>query len=120
MAVIHSQAEIKAFILARIKIDAMGCWIWQGGVNNSGYATGLGHRGRGHRQAYEAWRGKIPEGMMLDHRCRVKACVNPQHMEPATRSQNVKYAVWAKNKQMSQKDLRSARHIHRLVGERHG
>lgn len=42
-----------------------------------------------HRVVYEAWVGPIPEGLTLDHLCRVRCCVNPLHLEPVTRGENV-------------------------------
>lgn len=66
------------------------CWAWTGYVNNTGY----GHYGRGehaglaHRLAYEFQRGPIPEGLTLDHLCRNRLCVNPDHLEPVTAYEN--------------------------------
>src|SRR3546814_19356891 len=42
-----------------------------------------------HRISYELCVGPIPEGMELDHLCRVRRCVNPAHMEPVTHRENV-------------------------------
>lgn len=72
-----------------------GCWLWTGTMLRSGYGQfrlGLGHV-RAHRFAYELLVGPIPEGLTLDHLCRVTACVNPLHLEPVTLSENVKRAV---------------------------
>lgn len=41
-----------------------------------------------HRAVYELHIGPIPQGMEIDHECRVPRCINPQHLRPATRAQN--------------------------------
>lgn len=65
---------------------ADGCWLWQGGTDIWGYGT-FSVRGRGvgaHRYSYELIRGSISDGLTIDHLCRVRACVNPDHMEAVT------------------------------------
>ena len=42
-----------------------------------------------HRFVYEAERGPIPSGLTLDHKCRVRQCVNPAHLEPVTLAENI-------------------------------
>ena len=68
-----------------------GCWIWMSTLNGSGYGRFHfeGKRFCVHRFAYERLVGKIPVGLDLDHKCRVRCCVNPHHLEPVTRSENV-------------------------------
>jgi hypothetical protein len=65
------------------------CWIWQG----SKYANGYGKIGKAgymvHRIAYENAKGQIPYGMKLDHLCKVRLCVNPDHLEVVTLIENV-------------------------------
>lgn len=80
-------------IKARIKVSESGCWLWEGATEKGGYGlmkrgAGLNH-GMVHRLAYEAWRGPIPEGLQIDHLCRVRNCVNPDHLEAVTPRQNV-------------------------------
>lgn len=73
------------------------CWLWTGALKQASgpYANGYGFlkvRGRNksaHRVSYEAFVGPIPEGLQLDHLCRVRACVNPAHLEPVTQAENV-------------------------------
>jgi len=74
------------------KVDNTGtCWIWTGAKNAKGYGSvGIGGRktALAHRTVYELLAAPIPEGMTLDHLCMVKACVNPEHLEPVTREEN--------------------------------
>jgi hypothetical protein len=68
-----------------------GCWLWVRYVKPNGYG-GLCFRGRNryaHRVSYEAFRGPIPTGLHLDHLCRVRSCVNPDHLEAVTCRTNV-------------------------------
>lgn len=71
------------------------CWLWIGGKQAAGYGS-FGVRGSGklaHRVSYELHRGAIPDGLHLDHLCRVKSCVNPDHLEPVTPRENVRRAA---------------------------
>ena len=63
------------------------CWIWLGAKTKGGYGHTVATTA--HRRAYEELVGPIPEGLDLDHLCRVRACVNPAHLEPVTRKVNV-------------------------------
>jgi HNH endonuclease len=62
------------------------CWLWQAGRSGNGY--GVFYQGRrpfqAHRYAYETLIGPIPDGLPLDHLCRVRHCVRPEHLEPVT------------------------------------
>lgn len=72
-----------------------GCWTYQGLLKSNGYGHFYPGGGRGtpkvyvHRYAYELCVGPIPEGLDLDHLCRVRNCVNPAHLEPVTRQENL-------------------------------
>ena len=73
-----------------IPVTESGCWIWEGRLSPDGYAqTELmnGNR-RVHRILYEVYRGPIPQGLTLDHLCRVRCCVNPGHLEIVSRGEN--------------------------------
>jgi hypothetical protein len=66
------------------------CWLWTGAINNSGYGLFWYNKKMrlAHRIAYETIKGCIPEGMQLDHLCRVRQCVNPNHLEIVTSKVN--------------------------------
>lgn len=66
------------------------CWIWTGTVGTHGYGQFkiAGWPYAAHRFTYELMIGPIPEGLELDHLCRVTACVNPAHLEPVTGWEN--------------------------------
>lgn len=73
-------------------VDAAGCWIWQLGFDRTGYGhvKREGKQYAAHRYAYLLFVGPIPEGHELDHLCRVRACVNPAHLQPVTHAENVR------------------------------
>jgi hypothetical protein len=72
-------------------VDERGCWVWQLYRNQNGY--GVTHVDRypvlAHRHHYERKYGPIPEGLVLDHLCRNRACCNPEHVEPVTDAENL-------------------------------
>lgn len=62
------------------------CWIWQGALSR-GY--GYHNHEPAYRTNYVERFGPVPEGLELDHLCRVTACVNPDHLEPVTHRENI-------------------------------
>lgn len=73
------------------------CWLWLGGQNGLRYGQVWLTKKKGHcvahRFAYEEIVGKVPEGLVLDHICRVRHCVNPDHLEPVTFAENIRRGI---------------------------
>jgi hypothetical protein len=79
-----------------------GCWLTTLATNRGGYVVlsgpGRGAKGLlGHRVAYEAFVGPVPDGLELDHLCAVRGCVRPDHLEPVTRQENLR-RQWERKK----------------------
>lgn len=66
------------------------CWLWRGSTSTNGYGVFDAQTVRYtvHRLTYELLRGPVPDGLVLDHWCRVKLCANPFHLEPVTSREN--------------------------------
>jgi len=70
-----------------------GCWIWKTGTNGkNGYGMFFDGARKvcAHRFSWELYRGPIPVGMEVDHLCKTRLCVNPDHMEVVTRAENIR------------------------------
>jgi|GEM_PF-1060480 len=74
------------------------CWLYIGPKARGGYGATSSRNSKrypvlAHRLAYELLRGMVPRGLELDHLCRVRHCVNPDHLEPVTRRENIRRGV---------------------------
>ncbi len=74
-----------------------GCWNWNGSLTRDGYGRLLhnGKRTAAHRFSYQLYRCQIPEGLVIDHLCRNRQCVNPFHLEAVTFLENVRRGLFA-------------------------
>jgi hypothetical protein len=79
-------------------VTESGCWIWTASIRRTGYGRlGLGRRRErdadAHRIAWQLYRGDIPAGLWVLHRCDVRCCVNPEHLYLGTIKDNAKDRV---------------------------
>lgn len=86
----HAEPDMRLWSKVAVVGD---CWLWTGWLDGNGYGmVRMGHRRapavRAHRAMYESRRGPIPAGLCIDHLCRNRSCVNPEHMEVVTPQEN--------------------------------
>jgi hypothetical protein len=83
---------LKERLLAKAVLDENGCLLWTGTTTRGYGYIGAGARSAGvrktHRAMYELLIGPIPKGLVIDHLCRVRNCMNPFHLEPVTSAEN--------------------------------
>lgn len=75
----------------KVKPSDSGCWEWTASLNGGYGAFHVGSRrmALAHRVAFVALCGEIPPGRQLDHLCRNRKCVNPEHLEPVSQRENI-------------------------------
>lgn len=130
-------ATIRPDVLARFwaKVNPCGpvhptlgsaCWLWTAAVGSGGYGVvwQTGSLLYAHRFAYEAVIGPVPEGLHIDHLCRVRNCVRPDHLEPVTQRENIlrgvgMCAVQAKRTHCPQGHPYSGDNLYVLRGKRY-
>lgn len=91
----HRQRSDVVKFLEKVEIVPGGCWGWKGRVSDNGYTYyrsrehGVYH---GHRMSYLLFVGPLDPDKEIDHLCRNKGCVNPDHLEQVTASTNLRRA----------------------------
>lgn len=88
----NPEARFLRFLkFASVAHEGSPCVRWCGGFSDTGYGSFSGEgrkRTNAHRWAYEHWVGPVAKGLHLDHLCRNRWCVNPQHLEPVAPREN--------------------------------
>ena len=91
------QSDYKRFMDKVLQVPN-GCWLWCSTISGCGYAYfTLNYKMiRAHRIAYQLFKGDIPTGLQIDHLCRNRDCVNPEHLQPVTCSENLRRGLTGK------------------------
>lgn len=81
------------------------CWIWQGCIDVNGYGKTVGQPA--HHLYYKRAHGPFPEGLEPDHLCRVRSCVNPNHVEAVTHAVNCQRSSRSKLSMEAAREIRT-------------
>jgi hypothetical protein len=97
-------------LLGRYTLDPVtGCWVWLLKIRKDGYGS-VCFNGKSsqlaHKVSYELVNGIVPEGMELDHTCKNRKCINPNHLEPVPHKVNVQRGSLAKLTPTQVKEIR--------------
>lgn len=94
MTVAERMRRVVDAVMEKVVVDDNGCWRYQGFLRQDGYGAyqtkinGKKVNVRVHRATYEDRFGPVPNGLQLDHLCRVRDCCNPEHLEAVTAKVN--------------------------------
>lgn len=83
--------SVDARFMFWVDASGSGCWTWTGRIKPNGYGVfKIGENNvYAHRYAYELFVGPIPAELVIDHLCRNRLCVRPDHLEPVTDRENI-------------------------------
>jgi len=86
--IVHKKTLLERFEAKYIKNDINKCWLWVGATSNYGHFSINGKTMNAHRVSYELYKDQIAEGLVIDHLCMNKLCVNPYHLEAVSNKEN--------------------------------
>jgi len=106
---------------SRVKI-VNDCWLWQGRLDRSGYGEfdWSGKTNKAHIYSFRTFVCDVPKGKELDHLCRNRNCVNPEHLEPVSHAENMRRGQWARQTacQNGHKYTQETLYINKTSGQR--
>lgn len=90
----------KEWLSEKYIVVASGCWVWTEYTNEDGYGRirDNGKMRYAHVISYNLYVGQVPDNLELDHKCRVRNCVNWEHLEPVTHKENMRRGVYGDSK----------------------
>lgn len=98
--------------------DENGCMRWMAGKFPAGYGLiRVGTNQGAHRVSYELLVGPIPEGLQIDHLCRVRDCVAPDHLEPVTGQENTRRGILSERRGAHERAKTHCRNGHPFIPE---
>lgn len=103
-----------------VPVPESGCWLWLGSIDRCGYGKMCNRRDReslAHRNSYRAFVGPIPQGLEIDHLCKVRCCVNPLHLQAVTHRENVVRGDAATSPNLYNRRKTYCKRGHELAGE---
>lgn len=86
------KSDIKCNTIKGLSEEEEYCLVWTGAKSWSGYGQFryMNKTVKAHRYSYELFVGKIPDGLVIDHLCNNRWCVNPKHLEPVSQKENIR------------------------------
>lgn len=101
--------EIDRFNSSYELITESGCWVWMRAIDKNGYGIHYFKNKKyfAHRKSYELFNGKIPENMLICHKCDNPSCVNPNHLFFGTAKDNAQDALKKKRNFVGSKNSRA-------------